>query len=485
MGVVSQLKKLNIYTSKGTTDESKVTDDNFLTADSPLKAHIYYMPIGEDEYKEFSNGQSLTFCENDTISGKFELTSEKPLYNVSIRVTFIGENTLKKDKQRIILEKDNLSNNLGEAEEHYASDDYNCYSKNFLEKNIYLFGSNDVNEQESKDIINGLTQGKHIFPFKIDLLKFSKDNLINSAWFLKGHVRYLLRFDVIMNSESTISLFNDIKMFSEIKDNLSWSFGKKITANNNNYKFILRTDKRIYSPNDYIETTIGIKLLDNQSLKETEGATLISNVGIIATFCRIITLTPPNSKPKRYKQKLSQSFSPIVFNKDMFTKENVCLKIDKESQYMPTLVSDLFSIAYFIEINLTFEVLEKIKTYNNETIKLSLFSNTKEEAINIDPSVLSYKIKEDLMEKRNSSDHIKSDLQIVFFQNFLKADSGAVTIMAEVQVKNQCLHTNKDSGTFVNAFTATHPKGFDLYDVFLGETTCSEDYLEEQEAPEF
>lgn len=485
MGVVSHLKKLNLYTSKATAIESKVEDANCERRGSNLKANIYYIPIGEDSFKESLNGHSLKFCENDTISGKFVLTSEKPLYNISIRMSFIGENSLKKDKQRISIEKDSLSNNAGDADEQYTGDDDDCYSKNFLEKTIYLFGSNDVNEPENKDVINGLTQGKHVFPFKIDLLKFSKENLINSAWFLKGHVKYLLRFDVIINSETILSLFNDIKMFSEIKDNLSWSFGKKITAKSNNYKFILRTDKRIYSPNDYIDATIGIKLLDKNPSNQAEGATLISNVGIIATFCRIITLTAPNSKPKRYKQKLSQSFSPIVFNKDMFTRENICLKIDKESQYMPTLVSELFSIAYFIEINLTFEVLEKIKTYNNETIKLSLFSNTNEEAINIDPSVLSYKIKEDLIEKRNVADYVKSDLQIVFFQNFLKASSGAVTIMAEVHVKNPCLHTNKDTGTFVNTFAAANPKDFDLYDAFLGESSYFEDYLDEQEAPEF
>ncbi|XBW36102.1 hypothetical protein QEN19_001678 [Hanseniaspora menglaensis] len=478
MNWVSQLKKLNKQTLQRKDSEPIIGYGSQSHHDLMLRQSVFYSDNDIETFKEYRDGISFVFRKNDTIFGRLELLNDQPIYNVAIKMSFVGENGLKRKKLSKIIANDAP---LKGSFECMSSKNGDFYLDNFIEKTVYIFGDEKATLLSSENISNGLTKGKHLFPFKINLMNFSNSDLPSSAWFLKGHVKYMIRFDIFVNGKTVSKFVNDIQIVSEITENSPCSFTNKIKDKENTYKFILRCNKKTYFAGEFIDATIGLKLMNKDFLKPEYGSTLISNVGIIATFCRLLTINGADVETIKYKQKLSQAFTPIVLNKDMFTKETLSLRVDKDSEYLPTVSTKFFSISYCIEVNICFYNVDKIKTSTNEIIKLASFVEEGNNNVNIDPSLLSYKIKEDLLQKRNVTDYVKDDLQMVFFQHFLIPSKKSITIMAELNVDNMF---GDNAGYSTAEFVKTNNNDMDLYDSLILQSTLSSSF-EEEDAPDF
>lgn len=454
-----------------------------------LKAYIKD-PKDESLKLEHHDKDSIYRTCKDTIKGELHLSNYADLYNISVRCTFLGETGVR-NNQDILLPNTDSIKVVAPFKWKRGKKETKFHIEEFFRKDIYLFGNEIISKTSEKQVENGLTRGKHVFPFKIDLAKYEQLEANDSVWFISGFLNYQLLFEVVSEGQVLKKfglnvILNSINVTCENES--PTSFGKHLKNEKNEYKLIVRTDKNIYDNKETMHLSYGLKLLTSDLNVVQNSSTLLSNIGLIATLYRYIKIDKPNSKVQIYNQKISQTFSPLILNKHKFTKDTVNLKFDNKSQHMPSIKTKLFSISYYVELNICFKYLTSIKTVNNEVIKLGSFENISNVDLNIDPHLLAYKIKEDFLERRGSQDLVQDDLKMVITSNFLKPDAASQKERIKVVVKcssKEDNETDKDESS-ENESTLITEK-FDYYESVLSGFTFDNDESDmlEEEAPDF
>lgn len=312
-----------------------------------LKAYIKD-PKDESLKLEHHDKDSIYRTCKDTIKGELHLSNYADLYNISVRCTFLGETGVR-NNQDILLPNTDSIKVVAPFKWKRGKKETKFHIEEFFRKDIYLFGNEIISKTSEKQVENGLTRGKHVFPFKIDLAKYEQLEANDSVWFISGFLNYQLLFEVVSEGQvlkrfGLNVILNSINVTCENES--PTSFGKHLKNEKNEYKLIVRTDKNIYDNKETMHLSYGLKLLTSDLNVVQNSSTLLSNIGLIATLYRYIKIDKPNSKVQIYNQKISQTFSPLILNKHKFTKDTVNLKFDNKSQHMPSIKTKLFSISY-------------------------------------------------------------------------------------------------------------------------------------------
>lgn len=488
------MKLPKLFSRDNKAASSNLNKDGEGTRTSNLKA--FFIDQNDTSTKiEHHDKDSIYRTLADSINGEIQLFNYTNLYNVSVKCTFVGEMGVKNDYDIFTSSLDTESMKVVVPFKWKRSkEEAKFHKEEFLKKELYLFGSKDITTKSpNTDVENGLTIGKHIFPFKINLSKYGKTQLMNSVWFLNGFLTYQLKFEIISDGQVIKTLCVNVIINSVTptpEEQKAVSFGKHLKDNKDQYKFIVRSNKAVYSHKEILRLSYGLKLL-NADLNIMQNSNfLLSNIGLLATLYRYIKIDKPGFKSGLYNQKISQTFTPLILNKHEFTKGSIDLKFDTDSQFMPSINTKLFSISYYVEFNICFKYINSVKTFNNEVIKLHSFENISNVDVDIDPNLLAYKIKEDFLEKRGSQDLVQDDLNMIITSNFLKPDSFSKRERMKVVVRSfDCDdESNADSDESDENTSSIAVQKFDFYESLVSSVVMGDDQnslLEEEEAPEF
>lgn len=460
-------------------------------SNQPPQLKTYIMDLKDENVKlEHHDKDSIHRTCKDSIKGELHFSNYTDLYNISVRCTFLGEMGVRNNQDLLLPNIDSIKV-VAPFKWKRGKKEAKFYTEEFFRKDIYLYGNETISKTSQIQVENGLTRGKHVFPFKINLANYKQLESYDSVWFIGGFLTYQLLFEVVCDGQvlkrfGLNVVLNSIDLTYE-NDNPT-SFGKHLKDEKNEYKFIVRTNKSIYDDKETMHFSYGLRLLTPDLNVVQNSSTLLSNIGLIATLYRYIKIDKPNSKAQIYNQKISQSFSPLILNKHKFMKDTIDLKFDNKSQLMPSIKTKLFSISYYVEFNICFNYLTSIKTGNNEVINLGSFENISNVDLNIDPHLLAYKIKEDFLEKRGNQDLVQDDLKMVITSNFLKPDAASQKERIKVVVKCSCYQDNEidKDGSSENESTLITEK-FDYYESVISGFKFDNDEsgMLEEEAPDF
>lgn len=472
-------------------NQPNLKDPNSSKGNQTPRIKAYIIDPKDETLKLEHHDKDFIYRTNkDTIKGELHLSNYTDLYNISVRCTLLGEIGVG-NNQDIIISNTASMKVVAPFKWKRGKKEAKFHTEEFFRKDIYLFGNEIISKTSEKQVENGLTRGKHVFPFKINLANHEELESSDSVWFISGFLNYQLMFEVINEGQVLKSFGLNVILNTKsttIERKSSTSFGKHLKDEKNEYKFIVRTNKGIYDYKEMMSLSYGLKLLNSDLNIVQNNTTLLSNIGLIATLYRYIKIDKPDSKTQIYNQKISQTFSPLILNKHRFTKGTVNLRFDNNTQFMPSTKTKFFSISYYVELNICFKYLMSIKTVNNEVIKLGSFENISNVDLNIDPHLLAYKIKEDFLESRGSQDLVQNDLKMIITSNFLKPD--AASQKERIKLKVKCLgyednETDKDESSENGSSLITEK--FDYYESLLSGFTLDNDEssMLEEEAPDF
>lgn len=243
--------------------------------------------------------------------------------------------------------------------------------QNILNHGITLYGDTDNNEL-------ALSKGEHRFPF---IVKLPKKNIYTSISFGKGEIRYSLIADICDRLEGSVKLLTSEMLVNIVRPiNISLlpgsrpktltfrNSGKRIHHVNSSNSSVNSSDSLELQPVDGSinggSTSNDIKIkVEIPSLGYLKGEMIsvkvtihhykkIVNVnGIFITLIRVCALDMGEDyELQSFRKDLAQSIVPLILDPECSGDYEICSKLKVPADTFPTIVTDLVSFQYYVEV---------------------------------------------------------------------------------------------------------------------------------------
>lgn len=381
-----------------------------------MKVQEYYIELQEPD---------KVWIPNDIISGQIVLYLKKDIKDIRLNLSLVGELKIK--------------NGLSTTSKYKLCE-------TLFNKSICVYGDTNTRGSSSNVSINGLTKGRHLFPFR---MKIPQKNIYTSIDFEKGSISYhiLSTLELIAYPYDSLKCSKKFSVLVPISvDGLpgpttktvilkQFQTVRRVKSNLNNPDAPLNSIKKAsqsVSTNSFKTVTMSVDLSASgfvigdklpikvylQHYKEYSHP-----AGLIATLVRICRFkgNDKNNPVETYRKDICQCVSPLFVNEKSHDYQTIMnLKIPLDAFPTISLTNECFSFQYYIEVLANLSNKNIIFTESNRVVGGCGVGDIPATSLKQDTtlSILSKKIKDVTLDSQNTT----YDESLIFFEDLINVE---------------------------------------------------------------